>query len=522
MIATMGPVAVASQRPEDDLTMMLPENQYELRESVEVNGRQGVCSEGNYYWVSGSTSLAKYDKDWKLIELTDDPFAGYELEVNHIADIDVYQNELYIGAEYFMDGVGKNIQIAVYDGDTLELKRTFSFEPDSGQLECSGIAVDPDTKTVWMCSWVGEESGRYLYKYDLETGEYLGKVHLQMPPQWLQGIAYHDGCLYMTADDGTADDDEPDHLYRTKIEDGATNCIVTLERTFDDVIRQGEIEGLTFDEESDQLLVLYNRGARIVLGMPKGFYDGYDREISEVYMYSLSRADTETEAEVKALTVQISPENFSDKGNVKLFLGREEIEGAGYSFGDMLTVRIGDQTIDLPYGSSYSDVDSGCPALICRDQDDRARLTVNMGSFVAEYLQGVRDEEKGEWSFPKETTWPLTVTISMKEKGGYYDEYLLHRLSYTNERNDYPNLTDEEFGNFREITTTGMGKGILYRCSSPIDSKIGRNLYVDQALNGIPMVYSAWFYVAMIAFTILPLVDISLLRKAAREYTYLP
>ena len=47
-------------------------------------------------------------------------------------------------------------------------------------------------------------------------------------------------------------------------------------------------------------------------------------------------------------------------------------------------------------------------------------------------------------------------------------------------------------------------------------------IYVDQALNGVPLVYSAWFYVAMIAFIILPLVDISLLRKAAHEYTYLP
>ena len=31
----------------------------------------------------------------------------------------MYNNELYIGAEYFMDGVGTNIQIAVYDADTL-------------------------------------------------------------------------------------------------------------------------------------------------------------------------------------------------------------------------------------------------------------------------------------------------------------------------------------------------------------------------------------------------------------------
>ena len=286
--ATKDEAVITSARPEDNAEVMLPHYRYTLNGSHEVKGRQGVCSEGDYYWVSGSTTLAKYDKDWNLIKINEDPFKGYEIEVNHIADIDVYQNELYIGAEYFMDGVGKNIQVAVYDGDTLELKRTFPFEPESGQLECSGIAVNPDNGTVWMCSWVGEESGRYLYSYDLKTGKYNGKVHMQMPPQWLQGIAYYNGCFYMTADDGTADDKEPDHLYRTQIKDGATDCIVTLERTFDDVTLQGEIEGLTFDHDKNQLLFLYNRGARIVLGMPKGFYDGYDHEISEVFAYDMA------------------------------------------------------------------------------------------------------------------------------------------------------------------------------------------------------------------------------------------
>ena len=275
-------------RPENDRTVMLPANTYTLKDSVEVNGRQGVCSDGEYYWVSGSATLAKYDKDWNLIALNEFPFDGYETGVNHIGDIDVYNNELYIGAEYFMDGVGTDIQIAVYDADTLTLKRTFPFEEASGQLECSGIAIDTDRKIVWMCSWVGEESGRYLYKYDLETGSYLGKVHMQMPPQWIQGIAYYKGCIYITADDGTADDKEPDHLYRTEIKDGDTACIVTLERTFDDVTLQGEIEGLTFDRKNGRLLLLYNRCTRIVLGMPQGFYDGYDHEISEVFLYDIT------------------------------------------------------------------------------------------------------------------------------------------------------------------------------------------------------------------------------------------
>ena len=50
---------------------------------------------------------------------------------------------------------------------------------------------------------------------------------------------------------------------------------------------QGEIEGLAFDKTGGEMLLLYNRGARIILGMPSGFYPGYDREISEVFTYKM-------------------------------------------------------------------------------------------------------------------------------------------------------------------------------------------------------------------------------------------
>ncbi len=43
----------------------------------------------------------------------------------------------------------------------------------------------------------------------------------------------------------------------------------------------------------------------------------------------------------------------------------------------------------------------------------------------------------------------------------------------------YPDLSIEEFANFREVRTTGIGKGKLYRSSSPIDLSLGRNLYAD-------------------------------------------
>ncbi len=260
---------------------------YELKDVHGVNGRQGICVEGGYYWVSGSTTLAKYDSSFNLVAENTDPFEGYTLDVNHIGDIDVYNNELYLGVEYFMDGEGKNIQVAVYDGDTLKLKRVFPFRADTGQLECSGIAVDPDSKTVYMSSWIDDESSEYLYMYDLDTGDYKGKLKMNSAPKWIQGVAYYDGDLFVTCDDGDAEEDAPDNMYRIEVSKDGTKGRVSLEKTFDDVIRQGEIEGLSFDAEKKEFLLLYNRGARIIAGMPTGFYEGYSEEIHEVFVYDI-------------------------------------------------------------------------------------------------------------------------------------------------------------------------------------------------------------------------------------------
>ncbi len=275
-------------RPEENADIMRPKYKYSLTGSHPVDGRQGIACYDGVYYVSGSTTLSKYDADWQLTGSAEDPFEGFDAEVNHIGDIDVYDGEIYAGVEYFMDGEAKNIQVAVYDAQTFKLNRTYAFAEESGQTEVSGIAVDPDSKSIWMCSWADGESGRYLYRYDLETGEYRGRLHLQAPPQWIQGIAYLDGFIYISADDGTADDGEPDHIYRCKADTSGTAATVVLERTLDDVTLQGEIEGISFDRTQKQMLVSYNRGARIVLGMPRGFYEGYDSEIHEVFVYDMT------------------------------------------------------------------------------------------------------------------------------------------------------------------------------------------------------------------------------------------
>ena len=265
----------------------MPRYKYTPASVHQVAGRQGVCTDGEYYWVSGSATLTKYDRDWNVVAENNEPLKGYQWKVNHIGDIDVYQNDLYLGVELFAEEGASNIQVAVYDGDTLERKWIFPLHAEAGQMECSGIAVDPESRTVYLSSWADDVSGSFLYMYDLDTGDYKGKLPMDPAPRSIQGVAYHDGQLYVTCDDGEADDDEPDNLYRLDIAKDFSSAKAVKERSFTDVIEQGEAEGLCFDENTNQFLVLYNRGAVIVNGRIAGFREGYTEEVHEVFVYDL-------------------------------------------------------------------------------------------------------------------------------------------------------------------------------------------------------------------------------------------
>jgi hypothetical protein len=253
---------------------------------LEVAGRQGVATDGKHYFVSGSKALYVYSKEGRLINSNEEPFSKLEKSANHLGDISLHNGELFAGIEWFEDGRGRDIQIAVYDADTLQFKRSIPWQPDSGQVEVSALAVDAANGLIWMTDWV---NGNYLYRYDLDTGRYRGKLHLRPVPQWQQGIANFNGDLFITADDGDAEQKEVDNLWRVKADAKATSAYVQHELAFDDLRDVGEIEGIDFDPGTQEMLVLSNRGKRIILGMPKGLYPGYDREIHEIYVYRTKR-----------------------------------------------------------------------------------------------------------------------------------------------------------------------------------------------------------------------------------------
>ena len=271
-------------------------SEYRLKKVIPVAGRQGIAIDKDYYYVSCSKVLYKYDKEGKLILKNDKPFEGLALESNHFGDIDIWNGELYCGIEYFMDGRGKNIQIAIYDAATLKFKRALNWDPASGQVEASGLAVDRVRNMVWISDWV---DSRYVYCYSLETGKYYTKMQCRPTPYWCQGIFIADNTLLFTADDGESTFHIADCIYKADISDvpytgikngeaaGAMPGRLELFREMTDFRRAGEIEGLSIDPVNDDLVVLNNRGVQIILGMPKGPFkeEGYTEEVRELYVY---------------------------------------------------------------------------------------------------------------------------------------------------------------------------------------------------------------------------------------------
>lgn len=293
--------------------------EYRLKKVIPVDGRQGIAIDNDYYYVSDTRALYKYDKQGNLIMKNDAPFHHPEL-ANHFGDIDIFKGEIYTGNEKFEYGRGYNISIDVYDAKTLKWKRTIPWCAESGQVECSGVAVDREKNEIWLSDWV---DSRYVYCYSLETGKYYTKMQNRPCPYWTQGIYIADGKMLMTCDDGEATYHIPDNIYiaditnvpytglkqgsepvkkdpwevelkdgkvvtRTgEIAAGAKAGRISPFREMGDFRRAGEIEGLAIDPTNDDLVVLNNRGTQIILGMSQGPFkdEGYTHEIHELYVY---------------------------------------------------------------------------------------------------------------------------------------------------------------------------------------------------------------------------------------------
>ena len=190
-----------------------------------------------------------------------------------------------------------------------------------------------------------------------------------------------------------------------------------------------------------------------------------------------------------AETEEVTVIDIQKYGNLMLSLPGSELLARGFAYGDIVNVTINGQVYEMPIGSSFSDVDQGsmiCRVVIKEDLgEDYIVLAINMGDFAT--TAGIATKEKIEadpgfvWHYNEGVAEPVAVAIEMKEPGGYYDQWVMHQLVRSENREDYPGLTDAEFANFRAVEMGDIAPGRLYRSSSPVNPEINRSAYADEA-----------------------------------------
>ena len=184
--------------------------------------------------------------------------------------------------------------------------------------------------------------------------------------------------------------------------------------------------------------------------------------------------------------------NISKHGNLPLDISGKALTDLGYEYGDMVSVDVAGHALTVPICAEMSEVDIGTAVLriVPADEefpDGRVSLGINGDNLATKLGLGERidiDEAPGyRWVLADGLQFDLPVKITLEEKGGYLDQIEAHHLEMTDDRADYPGLTDEQFANFRAVTTTGMGAYVLYRASSPVNPMLNRNREADAAVN---------------------------------------
>ena len=142
-------------------------------------------------------------------------------------------------------------------------------------------------------------------------------------------------------------------------------------------------------------------------------------------------------------------------GHALLDVSIPDFAAAGFTLGDVVTVKAGTFEGDMPFFDGYY-VDKGAMMVRAYPGHEYIAVCINYGKFAETAGIGIGDE----------------VTITLKTPAGALDVQVMNSLVYTNERADY--ATDEIFANFRMVKVGQIGEGKLYRAASPINNENNR------------------------------------------------
>ncbi len=153
-------------------------------------------------------------------------------------------------------------------------------------------------------------------------------------------------------------------------------------------------------------------------------------------------------------------------GGVYLDISIDDFNALGFAYGDSVNIEFstGCSLVSLPYYNGYY-VSAGDPLLVGYPGYEHVKAGVNYGDDL--WITAGLDES-------------CTATVTLDESAKYIREQNAMDIHYSDEQGD---LTDEEFGNFRNVSVGDLLDGVLYRSASPCDNEHNRAACVDRLIS---------------------------------------
>ena len=155
--------------------------------------------------------------------------------------------------------------------------------------------------------------------------------------------------------------------------------------------------------------------------------------------------------------------SYNEFGAAMLDFTEADMTEAGFTLGDVISITVDDIVLIMPYYDGYYTRNGEYLCVAYPTYPNICFTANNIG--LPEELTGLEGH---------------TVVIKMVEKGGRLDVQTALSMSYTLDRKDYPDFTDEQFANARASKGGRLASGVLHRSSSPFCDDINRAYYVSE------------------------------------------
>ena len=155
--------------------------------------------------------------------------------------------------------------------------------------------------------------------------------------------------------------------------------------------------------------------------------------------------------------------SYNEFGAAMLDFTEADMTEAGFTLGDVISITVDDIVLIMPYYDGYYTRNGEYLCVAYPTYPSICFTANNIG--LPEELTGLEGH---------------TVVIKMVEKGGRLDVQTALSMSYTLDRKDYPDFTDEQFANARTSKGGRLASGVLHRSSSPFCDDINRAYYVSE------------------------------------------